>query len=131
MEKVLMSLKLHQKLRKYSKAHRSDYPVSFMIAKNKDGVLDTALQLKPDGDGCSEMSGFESRQLHSVYVKIAKKGKTPCGFARVKSQSGYFQNGWGCDAGEAASYVQFILTVSDGRFDLIDIDRNYCEIGIV
>lgn len=120
---IYLSSKLHTKLLKYIKKHHDDrsedryQPYVFMLGKNKKGIVDFAMKLEGVEGGCREMPTISSESAHKNYIKMAKKGYTPCGLVRVSADELDDDGYWSGNSGDAIEHSgEVMLTVAPGQF---------------
>ncbi len=91
----------------------SDRPDLYMLGENKYHVVKDMIKLDEQeyAGGCSEMPQIAHDSQVQAYLKLAKKGLTGCGYARVTS-SFQFGGWWGTDSGnDIYNDAEYMLSV--------------------
>lgn len=107
----------HDLLRAYKawQEGEEEYPAVFLVGENGKQVIKDIERLGNLNNGCGEMPSITSSEMSNAYVRLARRGLTGCGIARV-GESFDNDNIWGSDSGSAifTKNMKYIISY-DGR----------------
>lgn len=111
---VRLGSKVHSLLLKAAAHHpgRENHHYIYLLGKSKrKNIIQGAVLLKTNDNGCSYMPSVTAESLHKAYVSLIRKKLIPCGMARV-SQDLPADADWVEDCGFAvAECGEFMLSI--------------------
>jgi len=84
MEKtILVSKEIHKRFINFKFNKYNDGRHCYLLGRNSNGVIDTMLSLRDDGEGCEWMPSIHASDFNIKMVKLAKRNRVGVGVARI------------------------------------------------